>query len=90
VSETAAAYCRECPVISECLIYALENRVVGVWGGTSTHERDAMRKDLGITPAPVAPNRRGQRGVLDVVDEDPVWPSTPPEPVPAYLPASAF
>lgn len=69
VPEKAAKICGGCDVRTECLLYALENRVLGVWGGTMTHERDAMRRELGIRPAPVVLNRRGARGVLDPVDE---------------------
>lgn len=69
IPAAAEAACSACEVRSECLLYALENRVLGVWGGTSTHERDAIRRELGIIPAPVVLNRRGARGVLDPVDE---------------------
>jgi WhiB family transcriptional regulator, redox-sensing transcriptional regulator len=32
--------CRECPVIAECLSYALEHEeMFGVWGGTGERER---------------------------------------------------
>lgn len=38
--EVAREICRECPVQSQCLEYALANRVDhGVWGGTSERER---------------------------------------------------
>ncbi|MCW7945906.1 hypothetical protein AAW14_28915 [Streptomyces hygroscopicus] len=42
VVETAAAkrVCRRCPVIAECLSWALESgQTAGVWGGTDEKER---------------------------------------------------
>lgn len=35
-----------CPVREKCLRYAVEHPdLVGVWGGTSNHERQAMRQE---------------------------------------------
>jgi WhiB family redox-sensing transcriptional regulator len=46
----AKAVCARCPVVGECLDYALaDSSLSGVWGGTSTHERTALRK---LGPAP--------------------------------------
>jgi len=43
--EAAIRVCSECPVIEECLEYALVNREVhGVWGGTSERTRRRMRR----------------------------------------------
>lgn len=40
MTKTAKAICRECPLIQECRVYALEtNQRFGVWGGTLPHER---------------------------------------------------
>lgn len=36
--------CKACPVISECLDYALAARVVGIWGGTSERDRRRLRR----------------------------------------------
>jgi len=40
----AKRVCRTCPAQTQCLAWALENRVIdGVWGGTTGEERRAMR-----------------------------------------------
>lgn len=38
--------CRQCPVQAECLEYALRSsrREYGIWGGTTTKERDLLRQ----------------------------------------------
>jgi hypothetical protein len=33
-----------CPVRAECLAFALEHAMHGIWGGTNQEERDAIRK----------------------------------------------
>jgi WhiB family redox-sensing transcriptional regulator len=39
-TKTAKALCKTCPVVSECLTFALEsNERFGVWGGLSASER---------------------------------------------------
>jgi WhiB family redox-sensing transcriptional regulator len=38
----AKAVCRKCPVSLECLVYAINHREPGVWGGTTEAERAAM------------------------------------------------
>jgi WhiB family redox-sensing transcriptional regulator len=44
-TEPLKAICRRCLVLDECLAYALADETLqGVWGGTSTRERDAYRK----------------------------------------------
>jgi len=45
------SYCNDCPVIAECLNYALNVKVMGIWGGTTLEERDEIRKIKNITPA---------------------------------------
>jgi WhiB family redox-sensing transcriptional regulator len=41
----AKAVCAGCPVRQQCLDYALATRIpVGVWGGLSTTERDALAR----------------------------------------------
>lgn len=47
--DAARAICAECDVVDECLAFALRtNQEVGVWGGKSIRERDAMRNLLRI------------------------------------------
>lgn len=43
--EVAKRICEECPVQSQCLEYAIENRIDhGVWGGTSERQRRRIVK----------------------------------------------
>jgi WhiB family transcriptional regulator, redox-sensing transcriptional regulator len=41
----AIEVCEKCPVSGNCLTYALDNpRLLGIWGGTTTDMRKALRK----------------------------------------------
>ena len=43
--EQAKAVCRRCPVMQECLTWALETgQDAGVWGGLSEDERRALKR----------------------------------------------
>jgi WhiB family redox-sensing transcriptional regulator len=43
--ERAKAVCFVCPVIDDCLEYALQtNQRSGIWGGTSEKERKSLRR----------------------------------------------
>ncbi|MEC3992047.1 WhiB family transcriptional regulator [Actinacidiphila sp. DG2A-62] len=43
--EEAKSVCRRCPVMDQCLQWALENgQEHGVWGGLSEDERRSMRR----------------------------------------------
>lgn len=57
----AKAVCRRCPVVSECLAYALAHEDYGVWGGMSEDERRDLRRrqrrDREHSPDP-SPRRR--------------------------------
>ena len=63
----AAALCDGCPVIHECLWYALEApELFGVWGGASEADRTRLRRDLrtsgssqGWQPAPTSTGSTG-------------------------------
>lgn len=40
----AKKYCSDCPVASDCLAYALQNDLVGLFAGTSSRDRKTMKK----------------------------------------------
>ena len=41
----AKAICSECPVVTECLEYAIRtNQDSGIWGGTTEEERLSLRR----------------------------------------------
>ena len=53
VQETAAAkrVCRRCPVVVECLDWALgTGQTAGVWGGTGEQERAALLRAMRDRP----------------------------------------
>lgn len=41
----AFAICEDCPVKADCLEFALEHRLDGIWGGTSGRARAKMLRD---------------------------------------------
>lgn len=43
-SRAAREGCAACPARSECLAFALGSGDVGIWGGTSSAERRAIRR----------------------------------------------
>jgi WhiB family redox-sensing transcriptional regulator len=68
----AREFCRTCPVRTECLAHALDQRIeFGVWGGTTERERRALLRSrphvtswaavlLAAREAHVARSRRGR------------------------------
>lgn len=50
----AKRICGRCPSQQQCLTYGLHYKVIGIWGGLSTQERTALRKQQGIKGIPVA------------------------------------
>lgn len=41
----AKSICAECPVVDECLDYAVQNKIVeGIWGGMTPNERKRKMK----------------------------------------------
>lgn len=38
-TKAALALCSDCPVIADCLQFAIVENAIGVWGGTTTQER---------------------------------------------------
>ena len=50
-ANTARNICKSCPLLNECLSYALKyHGLTGIWGGTDRHERRSMQIAQGITP----------------------------------------
>jgi WhiB family redox-sensing transcriptional regulator len=50
-ANTARGICKSCPLLNECLDYALKyHGLTGIWGGLDRHERNDMQKKLGIVP----------------------------------------
>lgn len=44
-AELAISICRQCPIVTECLAYALRNKLEdGVWGGMTEVQRKQWRK----------------------------------------------
>lgn len=55
--EEAKAVCAQCPVIQECLEWALDtNQDAGVWGGKSEEERRTLRRKRGERGKPTEAN----------------------------------
>lgn len=67
----AKRVCAECPVVVECLAYALANNEQGVWGGATENERRRMQ---GKRPKTW---ERGERSTRK--------PSPPPSPAPSRI-----
>ncbi len=42
--KSAKRVCARCPVLDQCLTWALAHHDEGVWGGTTAHERAKLRK----------------------------------------------
>jgi WhiB family redox-sensing transcriptional regulator len=47
--------CKNCPVQDECFKYAIENKVQGIWAGTTTDQRDEYRRKHRIIGKEVLP-----------------------------------
>lgn len=53
--EAVRAFCNGCRVQQECLNYAIENdEPVGMWGGLTRQERDALQRGAPAAPVPGA------------------------------------
>lgn len=55
--------CNACDAQNDCLEYALGWNVMGIWGGTNTKERTAIRKRKNIIPKDVVLSYRGMEGL---------------------------
>jgi WhiB family redox-sensing transcriptional regulator len=40
----AKEICADCPIVADCLQYAVEHDEPGIWGGTTEDERKVMRR----------------------------------------------
>ena len=43
-AEQAQAWCRTCPVRTRCLAWAMLHGAEGYWGGTTTYQRNQLRR----------------------------------------------
>ncbi|AOZ72372.1 hypothetical protein BK816_02875 [Boudabousia tangfeifanii] len=58
-AEAAKAVCQRCPVMDECLNWALDNPAeFGIWGGTDESQRRDMRRNGSYTPPSVTSSNR--------------------------------
>ena len=55
--------CNACDARTDCLEYALGWNVTGIWGGTNTRERQAIRTRKNIKPKDVILSYRGMEGL---------------------------
>lgn len=53
----AKAICKGCPVIADCLAYALTSPVMehGIWGGMIESDRKSLRRGVGLSTRPANP-----------------------------------
>lgn len=56
--EEAKQICYNCPVIDQCLVYALKHNEPGVWGGTTEKERIKMSVRARLQEVPITLLRR--------------------------------
>lgn len=54
-TDMAKEICNECPVMVECLNYALHHESYGIWGGLTERERQTMRRIRNIKMATKEP-----------------------------------
>jgi WhiB family redox-sensing transcriptional regulator len=48
---TAKSYCDICPIVAQCLAYAIANDCDGIWGGTMPAERKALVINMQKAPS---------------------------------------
>lgn len=53
--QKAIAICQHCPLQVDCLQYAIENKVDGIWGGMRESTRNETRRKLKIKAKPMRP-----------------------------------
>jgi len=55
----AKAICSDCPVVRQCLLTALDERLDGIWGGTTLGERmKRSPRRFGPAPSPIVHGTR--------------------------------
>lgn len=60
LGKRAREMCQACPIISDCLEWALQHERHGYWAGTHPEQRDDIRRRRNITLTPIAtPNQCG-------------------------------
>jgi WhiB family redox-sensing transcriptional regulator len=59
-TEAAIAICRSCLVKVDCLEFALKEKAIGVWGGTTTNKRKVMLDRIS-RGKPLEDQRKGNR-----------------------------
>lgn len=42
--QRAQAWCQQCPVRTDCLMWAMLHHTEGYWGGTDTYQRNQLRR----------------------------------------------
>jgi len=71
--------CASCPVVDKCLDHALKHEPVGFWAGTSSKDRQKLRRKRGIrlnTPTPgrqLESFHRKKIVLVEAVDLDENW-----------------
>jgi WhiB family transcriptional regulator, redox-sensing transcriptional regulator len=53
LARPALDVCDVCPVVTDCLDFALHHRVHGIWGGTTDTQRRRIRSRRGIVALPL-------------------------------------
>jgi WhiB family transcriptional regulator, redox-sensing transcriptional regulator len=56
--EAAKRICQACPVRTPCLAWALDQNVVGIWGGLTEEERHVLRRVVARTASTTRANQR--------------------------------
>jgi WhiB family redox-sensing transcriptional regulator len=60
----AKRICSPCPLRAECLAYALDNGMQGVWGGTTERDREKIRNGIRRPTKYVTDRRRNRIAAL--------------------------
>jgi len=44
--EGAKDLCKSCPYMMRCLMFAIQNNELGIWGGTTEHDRRLIKRSI--------------------------------------------